>query len=1588
MKNKALLLVSALTLFTGLTFSQTTVNHSMTFNSGNRYMWGSSNGSFYLDKTTQYIDVNEDFDESEDAIVDLSLFGEFGVEASAEFDAELEAKMRMRGFQNGTVRVNYPITTSLTFPNDNSYDQGDWVTVNTNYNVNNGYSITSNFMDNNSDYRFSIPFDFSASLGIEVLIGYTSFTIDLLDGAVTNGPVNPPIPGPFGPLIPGGGGFGSNNFSGNSAFGEINLALVNNNGLYVGTGNVNGIGLSATSAPMVNISAGGNTLNYPLPTPYDLNASPWWHENIFNEVGILDLEADLPDVNLGATTLAGQNLLASGNHEYFDVDVDLMQFLSKVTPSPASDVLSNLSGSYEVDGIPPMIGDIADIDWTLFSATMDMRRRVSQDLEFRPNVFAQFTFPVAVEWQEIQSGSVVNSGNSRFPTVRLGNQLRYKYPCYYEEMDISVRYSINGRFYNHTYDECPTQIDMEAFYVDVNLPDIILVPEISIDACIDVPYPCGSFLDPQICYEELCPDEEGEPIVIVEEVSYNLPNFEIGPEWSETVNITNYASASDENWINSNWTLGGFNPVNTGPFTMRANPITVSNTASDVSCFGAGDGSINVTINAVSHATPYSYNWTHGATNQDPAGLNGGNYAVQIEDANGCDFSTGATVFEPSELIAVFTKTDKSCGGGVDNGSIDVTVSGGEPPYDFNWSNGAITEDLSGLSAGTYTLTVTDNRSCTEVITIDIDEPNVLGQNASITPVNCLGGNDGAIDITPFGGSLPYSYNWSGGQSTEDISGISAGPHTLTITDGKGCVDLVTHTVTEPPTAVNVTSSAVEVSCFGGGDGSVDITTSGGTPGYTFSWVSDVGGFLPFTTEDINSLPTGTYTVIATDNNGCQVQISQFVDQPSAPLSSTPIITNVLCFGDATGSIDPGISGGTAPYNYVWSGGATTPILTNAPSGNYSLTVTDNRGCSDTHDYTITEPLAPLSLSFAPTDILCHGDATGEIHALVDGGTPGYTYTWSNGGTTSAIIGLTANNYSLTVTDNHGCAVAGSQILTEPAAPLDATSIITDVDCHGNNTGSIDVTTTGGTVPYAFVWNNSATLILVDTTEDITAQFADSYTLTVTDNNGCTFELNSVITEPAAPLAITGTVDDVNCFGINDGAIDITVTGGTAAYGYNWSSGQITEDIATVISGNYSVIVTDANNCQDSLAFFINQPAAPLVIETIVTDVLCNGGTTGAIDATITGGTLPYAYDWSNAETTEDLENLPANIYTLNVTDAQGCTAFTGATVNEPDALVVTPTVTDASCYNYSDGEILLTISGGIQPYYFNWGNQNEIMLNNPSETINALIAEDYFIRVRDENGCIHEQYVSVGQPAPFTADYVITDPLCFEGTDGNVDITITGGTQPYSTLWSDGQTTEDAINLGAGDYSFVVTDDQGCKIEESLEVGQPQEIQISSQIEPVSCIDQSDAAIYVTPFGGTMPYTYSWTTGSSEQNAEGLPPATYEIVITDDHLCSETFTFEIATNFEECLIIPNTFTPNGDDYNDTWVIGNLELYPDATVKVFNQWGNQLFSSEGLYTPWDGTHHDKPLPADVYYYIIILNNNENNEYTGTITIVR
>ncbi|SIO34556.1 beta strand repeat-containing protein, partial [Chryseobacterium scophthalmum] len=437
-------------------------------------------------------------------------------------------------------------------------------------------------------------------------------------------------------------------------------------------------------------------------------------------------------------------------------------------------------------------------------------------------------------------------------------------------------------------------------------------------------------------------------------------------------------------------------------------PTAISGTTvvTNIACNGGSTGAINLT--PTGGAAPYTFNWGGGITTEDRTGLSAGTYTVTITDANGCTGTVSATVTQPTAMSATTSQTNISCNGGT-NGTASIVVTGGTAPYTYSWSpSGGTAATASGLSAGAYTVTVTDANACTITRTVTITQPTAISGTTVVTNIACNGGSTGAINLTPTGGAAPYTFNWGGGITTEDRTGLAAGTYTVTITDANGCTGTVSATITQP-TAMSATTSQTNISCNGGTNGTASIVVTGGTAPYTYSW-SPSGG----TAATATGLSAGTYTVTVTDANACTITRTVTITQPTA-ISGTTVVTNIACNGGSTGAINLTPTGGAAPYTFNWGGGITTEDRTGLAAGTYTVTITDANGCTGTVSATVTQPTA-MSATTSQTNISCNGGTNGTASIVVTGGTAPYTYSWSpTGGTAATASGLSAGAYTVTV---------------------------------------------------------------------------------------------------------------------------------------------------------------------------------------------------------------------------------------------------------------------------------------------------------------------------------------------------------------------------------------------------------------------------------------------------------------------------------------------------------------------------------------------------------------------------------------------
>jgi large repetitive protein len=922
----------------------------------------------------------------------------------------------------------------------------------------------------------------------------------------------------------------------------------------------------------------------------------------------------------------------------------------------------------------------------------------------------------------------------------------------------------------------------------------------------------------------------------------------------------------------------------TAPFSYAVSTTTAT-------CACDGTASVNIT----SGSPPYSYTWSpSGQTGATATGLCPGTHTVSVTDQLSCNIPLiqTFTIASVSTLSADTAQTNVTCYN-QNNGTAIANPAGGTGPYTYNWTSTPPQsgQTATGLPAGTFTVTVTDANGCITSSQVTITQPPQLTATGStITNVSCYNGNNGSATVTPVGGTGTYTYLWSpSGGNGITASNLSSSAYTVTVTDANGCSTTSTANITQPPVLTALGSTLTNVSCFNGNNGSATVTSGGGTGTYTYLW-SPSGG----SGATASNLTAGTYTILVTDNNGCSATSTANISQPPVVTAVGSTVANVSCYNVNNGiaTVTPG--GGTGTYTYLWSpAGGNSITASSLSAGTYTVTVTDANGCSVTSTANITQPTQVTAAGSTINNVSCYNAADGSVSVTPGGGTPSYTFQWSpSGGSGITASNLTAGGYTVTVTDANGCSATSTAAISQPSAVTAAASTITNVSCNNGNNGSATVNPGGGTGTYTFSWSPSGGNTV--TASNLTI---GTYTVIVTDANGCTTSATTTISQPSAVTAVGATITNVSCFNGNNGSATVNPGGGTGPYTFQWSpSGGNTITANNLTVGTYTVIVTDANGCSISSTAAITEPTAVTAVGSTITNVSCNNGTDGSATVNPGGGTIPYTFQWSpsggNAITAN---NLTVGNYTVTVTDANGCSITSYAAITEPSAMTATgSTILNASCFGSSDGSATVNPGGGISPYTFQWSPSGGNAI-----TANNLTAGTYSVTVSDANGCSITSTATITQPTLLTANISNTINISCNGTsDGSATVTAGGGTGTYTYLWNTSpvQMTATAVGLPAGIYTVAVADANGCTQTTTVTLTEPTAVIANASTASVACNGGSDGQAFATASGGTGTFTYQWSpTGGNSATANNLNAGNYTVLVTDANGCTQTTTTTVT---------------------------------------------------------------------------------------------
>lgn len=948
-----------------------------------------------------------------------------------------------------------------------------------------------------------------------------------------------------------------------------------------------------------------------------------------------------------------------------------------------------------------------------------------------------------------------------------------------------------------------------------------------------------------------------------------------------------------------------------------------------------------------------SYNWSTIETTQTITVSASGIYTVTVTDANGCTGTDNISVTVNSNPTATISGSPLSfCQG--DSSLLTATAAS-----TYLWNTGETTQSIYVNASGDFVVTITDSNGCT-----DVSDTTSIAVNPAPSATILAGGP------TTFcqGGSVTLSSSaasgnlWSNGLTTQNVNVTSSGNYSVTVTDGNGCSAISTPivvTVNSNP-APSITPSASPTFCNGD---SISLTCSAGS---SYSWSTGE------TTQSIVVNSSGSYVVTMTDANGCSGST------PSITISVLPNPTPVI--DTSSSSICSGISitldAGTGYTDYLWSTSEITQIITIAATGSYDVTVTDGNGCigvAAPFSVTLNQP-APLILAMAMNSSTC-GNANGDATASVSGGTASYSYLWNTtpAQTDSTATGLSAGSYFVTVTDSLGCAQTANVSVSDIGGPSVTIANVDSVNCFGGSDGQATVAPSSGTSPYIYQWSNSQT----DSTA--TGLPGGTYSVTITDANGCTNTASVTVNEPTL-LSGSLTKTDATC-GSNNGTVSANATGGTSPYNYSWSTTPPqNSDTATGLSaGTYSVTITDNNGCTASGSATVSGSDGATVTTT-ATNVLCNGDSSGNAVANATGGVTPYSYLWSDGQSDSAATGLSAGTYYITVTDSNNCTTVDSAMVSQPAAiLTATISQTNVSCNGGSNGSATATATGGTTNYSYLWsGGQT-------TPTVSGLDTGTYTVTVTDANICTITQTVIINEPAALVAVALPNTPC---GADsGSVAATVTGGTTPFSYLWSNGSGTQNIAALPPGNYIVTVTDNNGCTDTASATVS----------IAPVPTIIKSkDTTVFqdteVTLFasGGV---SYAWSTVPSETapSFSIIPEetTTYYVTVTNAAGCSKVDSVKITVENKYVIFVPSMFSPNVDGNNDA-VYARGKGISSINFAIYDRWGEKVFETSDITVGWDGKYRGKEMNSAVFVYVLnaVMDDGNTVERKGNITLVR
>ncbi len=897
----------------------------------------------------------------------------------------------------------------------------------------------------------------------------------------------------------------------------------------------------------------------------------------------------------------------------------------------------------------------------------------------------------------------------------------------------------------------------------------------------------------------------------------------------------------------------------------QPDPISINVLVQSPPSAGGADG--KALAQAKGGTGVYSFAWDNGESNYSASRLTEGMHNIKATDANGCSTSTPFEMKAKVDALSVIIREARpiKCAGEKTN--LAVAAVGGKMPYkDYKWEP-SIPSMSEGVGAGEYTVTATDALGSTATASISILEPQLLTASAIAQSATSAGVDDGKALVTIKGGTSAMFFKWDNGEITAATERLSAGKHTVTVTDENGCSATASVTITEGVLPLSMAINEVKKIKCRGEKASLEVQVTGGKGPYKYAWSNPaiVGG-----RPDVEA---GDYVVTMTDMTGSTKTASISVKAPSSPAISIGGISPAST-GNNDGKASAKVTGGTEPYTYKWSNGETIAQAVKLAPGKQDLTVTDANGCTTTATLILTEDILPLNASItAEASIKCVGDKTG-LTVQVSGGKKPYKYNWSNPALTGEKpANIAAGNYQLTVTDAVGTSATTSVSVKQPEPVTLGITPISPAST-GNSDGKATAKVSGGAGPYTYKWSNG------ETSAEAVKLAPGNQTLTVSDANGCTSTASIAISENVLPLSAAISIESIiKCVGDKTG-LTVQVSGGKKPYKYNWSNPVLTgEKPANIAAGNYQLTVTDAVGTSATTSVSVKQPE-PVTLGITPISPASTGNSDGKATAKVSGGAGTYTYKWSNGETSAEAVKLAPGNQTLTVSDANGCVANASIAITE-NILPLSATITAASKIKCAGDKIAVgvDVSGGKKPYSYKW-NKPALTDDKPA----TIVAGEYVVTVTDVAGGSTTASINIKQPLPVSLSVETKAPASTGKSDGQAIATPSGGTGPFIYQWSSGESGNQAVKLSPGTHTVTATDANGCAATATTNVTENILSMTLTLTEKVSIKCAGDkAALAVKVGGGKPPYTYTWNNPALTDAAPAdLGPGEYAVTVSD----------------------------------------------------------------------------------------------------------